>query len=163
MSTISIYILVTELVGDVTNVSTLEIVRVIMKKLLGIAAVAVVAVMVADPALAGTTNGQLSDMLSNTQKNIAGVPNFINWVSYIIGVALGVAGVSKLKAHVDNPGQTSIKDGLGRLAASGLFISLPFMLKMIRDTQAVGDDTGGIQTFNDALSGSTIDETGGGY
>lgn len=134
-----------------------------MKKLLGIAAVAVVAVMVADPALAGTTNGQLSDMLSNTQKNIAGVPNFINWVSYIIGVALGVAGVSKLKAHVDNPGQTSIKDGLGRLAASGLFISLPFMLKMIRDTQAVGDDTGGIQTFNDALSGSTIDETGGGY
>lgn len=122
-----------------------------MKKLLGIAAVAVVAVMAADPAFATGTGGQLSDMLTNTQKNIAGVPSFINWVSYIIGVALGVAGVSKLKAHVDNPGQNSIKDGLGRLAASGLFISLPFMLDMIRSTQAVGSEQGTIMQFGGDL------------
>lgn len=152
MSTISIYILVTELVGDVANVSTLEIVRVTMKKLLGIAAVAVVAVMVADPAFATPGGGtQMKDMLSGTQANLAGVPSFINWVSYIIGVALGVAGVSKLKAHVDNPGQNSIKDGLGRLAASGMFISLPFVLEVIRNTQNVGTDQANIIQFGGDL------------
>lgn len=137
-----------------------------MKKLLGIAAVAVVAVMVADPAFAqtaGAGDGQLSDMLFNTQKNLAILPNMINWVSYIIGVALGVAGVSKLKQHVDNPGQTSIKDGLGRLAASGLFISLPFMLQMIRDTQSVSDTSAQIQEFNQSLGASGANLDGGGY
>lgn len=158
MSTISIYILVTELVGDVTNVSTLEIVRVIMKKLLGIAAVAAIAVLVADPALADEK--QLSDMLLNTQRNLGSVPNFINWVSYIIGVALGVAGVSKLKQHVDNPGQTSIKDGLGRLAASGLFISLPFVLQTIRNTQDTAQSSANIYDLSDPFGDSTSGMSG---
>lgn len=126
-----------------------------MKKLLGIAAVAIVAVMVADPAFAQSAGGgsgtQMKDMLSSTQSNLAGLPSFINWISYIIGVALGVAGVSKLKAHVDNPGQTSIKDGLGRLAASGLFISLPFVLEVIRNTQNMGEDQAKIIKFGGDL------------
>ncbi len=129
-----------------------------MKKLMLTAAVAALVVTVSAPAFA---QGQMSDMLMNTQRNLGSIPNFINWVAYIIGVALGVAGVSKLKAHVDNPGQTSVKDGLGRLAASGLFISLPFMLDMIRSTQAVGNNAGTIQTFNDALGDSSVAMSGG--
>lgn len=128
-----------------------------MKKLMLTAAVAALVVTVSAPAFAQ----QMSDMLMNTQRNLGSIPNFINWVAYIIGVALGVAGVSKLKAHVDNPGQTSVKDGLGRLAASGLFISLPFMLDMIRSTQAVGSNVGTIQTFNDALGDSSVGMSGG--
>lgn len=128
-----------------------------MKKFMLTAAVAALVVTVSAPAFA---QGQMSDMLMNTQKNLGSIPNFINWVAYIIGVALGVAGVSKLKAHVDNPGQTSVKDGLGRLAASGLFISLPFMLDMIRSTQAVGNNAGTIQTFNDALGDSSVTMSG---
>ena len=127
-----------------------------MKKLMLTAAVAALVVTVSAPAFAQ----QMSDMLMNTQRNLGSIPNFINWVAYIIGVALGVAGVSKLKAHVDNPGQTSVKDGLGRLAASGLFISLPFMLDMIRSTQAVGNNAGTIQTFNDALGDSGVAMSG---
>jgi hypothetical protein len=112
-----------------------------MKKLLGSVAVVAAVSLVAGPAFAA---GQLSDSLVNTRDNLASLPVFINYASYIIGTALGVAGVSKLKAHVDNPGQTPIKDGLGRIGAAGLFISLPYLLDMIRSTQSVG---GGMGTY----------------
>ncbi len=114
-----------------------------MKKLLGSVALVAAITVLASPAFAmptgsGTGTGQMSDSIDNVRNNMSTLPILINYASYIIGVALGVAGVSKLKAHVDNPGQNPIKDGLGRLAASGLFISLPFLLDMIRNTQAVG-------------------------
>jgi len=105
-----------------------------MKKLLGTAALATVAVVLAGPALAG----QVSDSINNVAGNTTTVPTFINFASYIIGAALGVSGVSKLKAHVDNPGQTPIKDGLGRVGAAGMFISLPFVLDMLRSTETMG-------------------------
>jgi hypothetical protein len=41
--------------------------------------------------------------------------------------------------------KTPIKDGLGRIGAAGLFISLPFLLDMIRSTQAVGSGMGSYQ------------------
>ena len=116
-----------------------------MKKLLGSVAVVAAVALVASPAFAA--GGQLSDSLVNTRENLVSLPVFINYASYIIGTALGVAGVSKLKAHVDNPGQTPIKDGLGRIGAAGLFISLPFLLDMIRSTQAVGAGAGGYQSI----------------
>lgn len=110
-----------------------------MKKLLSSVALIAAVTVIATPAFAsGTGTGQMSDSIDNIRNNMSTLPILINYASYIIGVALGVAGVSKLKAHVDNPGQTPIKDGLGRLAAAGLFISLPFLLDMIRNTQAVG-------------------------
>jgi hypothetical protein len=115
----------------------------IMKKLLGSVAVVAAVTLIAGPAFAAA--GQLSDSLVNTRENLISLPVFINYASYIIGTALGVAGVSKLKAHVDNPGQTPIKDGLGRIGAAGLFISLPFLLDMIRATQSVGSGMGSYQ------------------
>lgn len=117
-----------------------------MKKLLGSIAVVAAVALVASPAFAAA-GGQLSDSLVNTRENLISLPIFINYASYIIGTALGVAGVSKLKAHVDNPGQTPIKDGLGRIGAAGLFISLPFLLDMIRSTQSVGTGTGAYQSI----------------
>lgn len=117
-----------------------------MKKLLGSIAVVAAVALVASPAFAAA-GGQLSDSLVNTRENLISLPIFINYASYIIGTALGVAGVSKLKAHVDNPGQVPIKDGLGRIGAAGLFISLPFLLDMIRSTQSVGTGTGAYQSI----------------
>lgn len=117
-----------------------------MKKLLGSIAVVAAVALVASPAFAAA-GGQLSDSLVNTRENLISLPIFINYASYIIGTALGVAGVSKLKAHVDNPGQTPIKDGLGRIGAAGLFISLPFLLDMIRSTQSVGTGAGTYQSI----------------
>ncbi len=109
-----------------------------MKKLLSGVAVAALVLVAAHPALAG---GQVSDSIKNVGQNISTTPILINYASYIIGAALGVSGISKLKAHVDNPGQTAIKDGLGRVAAAAMFISLPFVLNMLRDTSSMGTST----------------------
>ena len=105
-----------------------------MKKILGTLAIAAIAAIAAEPALAG----QVSDMIENTGNQMQAVPVYINYVSYIIGVALAVAGIAKLKAHADNPGQTSIKDGIGRLLAATAFISLPYMLTVLRASSEVG-------------------------
>lgn len=107
-----------------------------MKKLLSGVALAALVVVASSPAFA--TGGELSTSVANVGKNIATTPILINYASYIIGAALGVSGISKLKQHVDNPGQTPIKDGLGRVAAAAMFISLPFVLSMLRSTSSMG-------------------------
>lgn len=62
------------------------------------------------------------------------LPNLISTVAYIGGIGLGVAGIFKLKQHVDNPGQTPMKDGLVRLGAGGGLLALPFMTQVMTDT-----------------------------
>ena len=46
-------------------------------------------------------------------------------LDYVCGIGLGVAGILKLKGHVDNPGQTPLKDGLIRLGAGGGLLAFP--------------------------------------
>ncbi len=112
-----------------------------IKALLSTIALTGIALVVSSEAFAAAaTAPQLSSSIANVGKNISQTPILINYASYIIGTALGVAGVSKLKQHVDNPGNVAIKDGLGRVAAAALFISLPYMLNMARGTSGVGTD-----------------------
>jgi hypothetical protein len=112
-----------------------------MKKwYLSAAVAAVTLTLAATPALAQ----QLSDSINNISDNITTIPILLNYAAYIIGVALVIAGLAKLKAHIDNPGQTSIKDGLGRVVAGILFLSLPFLISLARDSMAV---TGGTASF----------------
>jgi hypothetical protein len=111
-----------------------------MKKMYGVLAITAVALTLASPAFAQ----QISDSIDNVRNNLTTVPILINFAAYIIGFALCVAGIAKLKAHVDNPGQTPIKDGLGRLAAGAMFISVPFLLDILRNTQKV---TGGSAAY----------------
>ena len=71
--------------------------------------------------------------------NSAGtLPNLISTVAYIGGVGLGVAGVFKLKQHVDNPGQTPMKDGLVRLGAGGGLLVLPYLTTAMQGTISAG-------------------------
>lgn len=111
-----------------------------MKKYLSLAVAAIAVSLVAAPA----TAQQLSDSINNLSDNISFIPILLNYAAYIIGIALIIAGFSKLKAHVDNPGQTPIKDGLGRVAAGIMFVSLPFIVSLARDTMGV---TGGTASF----------------
>lgn len=112
-----------------------------MKKLFSFFALVALTLVAASPAFATT---QLSDSVNNVRENLTTVPVLINFAAYIVGFALAVAGVGKLKAHVDNPGQNPIKDGLGRLGAGAMFISVPFLLDIVRNTQKV---TGGTATY----------------
>ncbi len=115
-----------------------------MKKILGTVAIAAVVALAASPVMAGA---QLSDMIDNTGAQLTTLPIYINYVSYIIGIALAIAGIAKLKAHADNPGQTSMKDGLARLFAATAFISLPFILTMLRDSTSTTSGTASFQSL----------------
>lgn len=83
----------------------------------------------------GTTFSNVSD---NIVTSASKFPNLISTVSYIGGIGLGVAGVFKLKQHVDNPGQTPMKDGLVRLGVGGALLTLPFLTDAMMGTVGTG-------------------------
>ena len=74
---------------------------------------------------------QTAQTFDNVGQNIiasaGSMPAMIQTVAYVGGIGLGVAGVFKLKQHVDNPGQTPMKDGLVRLGAGGGLLALPYL------------------------------------
>ena len=76
------------------------------------------------------------------------LPNLISMLAYIGGAGLAVAGIFKLKQHVDNPGQAPMKDGLIRLGAGGGLLALPAVLTAMKTTvgTATFSPTGGALT-----------------
>lgn len=90
------------------------------------AAVATLGMMMGsgDAAVAATT---FRDMSNNMVQASGGFQNLISTVCWIGGAGLGVAGIFKLKQHVDNPGQTPMKDGLVRIACGGGLLAFPFI------------------------------------
>ena len=108
-----------------------------VKTLLALCVVLTAVVVGGSPANAA----ELGDSIENVGRNLASVPQLINYASYIIGVALAVAGISKLRAHVDSPTSVPIKDGLGRIGAAAMFVSLPSLLSLAQSTVALDGGT----------------------
>jgi hypothetical protein len=75
--------------------------------------------------------GTVTDKMTSGIQNM---PKLINYASYTGGAAFGVAGILKLKQHVDNPGSVAMKDGVMRLAAAGGLLALPVMTNTIQNT-----------------------------
>ena len=73
---------------------------------------------------------------------VSGGNALISTVCWIGGAGLGVAGIFKLKNHVDNPGQTPLKDGLIRLGCGGGLLSFPFIMAAMQGTVSDGSLTG---------------------
>lgn len=96
--------------------------------------------------LLSPASAQISDSIKSVGQEIDTVPTLINYASYIMGTAMGVTGVLKLKAHVDNPSQNALYPGLGRLVAAALFVSLPFFLRIMQETTAVNTGGGAVYT-----------------
>jgi intracellular multiplication protein IcmD len=55
------------------------------------------------------------------------LPAMVQTVAYVGGIGFGVAGIFKLKAHVDQPSQVPMKDGLARLGSGGGLLALPYV------------------------------------
>lgn len=85
---------------------------------------------------AGAAFAQTSfkDVSDNIVASSSTLPNLISTVAYVGGIGLGVAGVFKLKEHVDNPAQAKMKDGLVRLGAGGGLLVLPYMTEAMMGT-----------------------------
>jgi len=93
-----------------------------------------------------------SNVTTNIQAGTSNFPNLISSVAYIGGIGLGVAGIFKLKQHVDNPGQHAMKDGLVRLGAGGGLLSLPYITSAMVGTVGTGGQAA-MPTFSAATGG----------
>ncbi len=81
------------------------------------------------------------DMSTNMTIAAGGFQNLISTVCWIGGSGLGVAGIFKLKQHVDNPGQTPMKDGLIRIACGGGLLAFPFIQTAMQGSISNGSMT----------------------
>jgi hypothetical protein len=79
-----------------------------------------------------------SSIASNIITSIASLPGLLSGVAYMFGILLGVLGILKIKDHVENPGQTPLKDGAIRLAAGGGLFALPLVYEAMTNTIGTG-------------------------
>lgn len=91
----------------------------------------------------------------NISLSIAQLPGLITGLAYLFGLLLGVLGIMKIKDHVENPGQTPLKDGAIRLAAGGALFALPIIFEAM--TETVG--TGGLGATAAGLTGVSFNVT----
>lgn len=99
--------------------------------------------------VANTGTDGVSAIAQNITEGVADWPTFIAYGCYLAGAGTGIAGILKLKAHIDSPQQTEIKEGLVRLAASGALIAIPLVLATLGDTITAGDgQAAGISRLN---------------
>lgn len=88
-------------------------------------------------------------------------PLFLSGLAYLIGLGLGVWGVLKIKAHVLNPSQVHLSEGLTRLLAAGLFFALPavvaVMINTIGNPGLAGISFVSNTLFNDASASGVCD------
>ena len=82
-----------------------------------------------------------SSISKNIVESVANLPALLAALSYMFGILLGVLGIMKIKDHVENPGQTPIKDGAIRLAAGGALLALPIIFEAMAET--TGSDGAG--------------------
>jgi hypothetical protein len=89
------------------------------------------------------TDHTFSSIAYNITNSIEDLPGLVTAVSYMMGLLLGVVGVTKIKDHVENPSQTQLKDGAIRLAAGGALFALPIVFESMLNT--IGTTNASIQ------------------
>lgn len=93
-----------------------------------LAAMATTMAMTLSSGDAFASGASFSDMATSITGEASAMPKVMAAMAYVGGVGLGIAGVLKLKSHVDNP-QTPLKEGLIRLGAAGGLLALPTILE----------------------------------
>lgn len=94
-------------------------------------------IMAAEDAQAGT---QFNDIAESVVTNIADLPGLLTGLCYLIGLILFALGCFKIKDHVENPGNTPLKDGAIRLAIGGALFAIPLVTDAMREL--IGGDSG---------------------
>jgi hypothetical protein len=114
-----------------------------MKSIHKLAALATIGMMAGSSAdaFAGGSATTFRTMSQNIIQASGSFQSLISTVCWIGGAGLGVAGIFKLKQHVDNPGQTPMKDGLIRIGAGGGLLAFPFIQSAMQGSISNGNMT----------------------
>lgn len=110
---------------------------------------AVMAVAVPFPDMAAwAQNNNIGSTVTSVSTSLKDVPLLVSIVFYIGGAALAGAGLLKLKAHAENPGQTPLGQGIGRLAVGAALLALPMVAGQIINTMDFGDSNSEFTSFD---------------
>ena len=78
-------------------------------------------------AAAGLT---LGGMASSITSSFTAVGKFLMGISYVVGIALVLAGLAKLKAHKDSPTQVPASNGIVLILIGASLLFLPTLLNV---------------------------------
>jgi hypothetical protein len=83
-----------------------------------------------------------------TGTELTNVPDIINACFYIGGAAFTGSGLLKLKQYSENPGQTPLGQGVGRVSVGAGLLALPYISSALVSTFGFGQNAAAYQKFN---------------
>ena len=89
-------------------------------------------------AAVAAAGNNFSNISANIAKGISDIPGLFSALAYLFGIMLAVLGIMKIKDHVENPGQTPLKDGAVRLLAGGALFAIPIVSEAMFETVGTG-------------------------
>ncbi len=113
--------------------------KVVVGTFLKLSVIALVAMTMLMPE-AAFAQQKMGDVMKNTTKAFSGIPLMLSMISYIAGLFLIVVALIKFKEHVDHPDRAPLSAGVKRFIASGCFLSLPFMVRVMRGSLFAAED-----------------------
>ncbi len=99
-----------------------------------VAAKATMVVMLSTSAVQQAQAMGIRDITNNLINTSGAFTDLIGTAAYIGGFGYTLAGLVKLKAHVDNPGNTPTKDYASRLTAGGALVSMPYIVTELQES-----------------------------
>lgn len=99
------------------------------------------------------TDQSFSTIFERITTSFGGLPGLISMFAYLIGIVFAIAGILKIKDHVENPGQTDLKAGAIRLIVGGALFALPFIMDTMTSTIGSQDGNVGAITLKKAEFG----------
>ncbi|MBI1301393.1 MAG: hypothetical protein GC137_07015 [Alphaproteobacteria bacterium] len=97
------------------------------------------------------TNGSIGAAICQAMVAFTYLPFFLTMIAYLIGLALGLWGILKIRDHVTSPQQTGVNEGITRLLAAGAFFTLPYIVTVI--TYSVTPVNSAAMTWIGSLTG----------
>lgn len=94
-----------------------------------------------------------STISNNIVSSTSQLPGLVSTTSYMVGLLLAILGALKIKDHVENPGNTPLKDGVIRLVVGGAAVSIPAVLDAMEQT--IGNGGGDVEDTLFATKGQT--------
>jgi hypothetical protein len=78
--------------------------------------------------------GAINDVLKNIMNSTQFIPGLFTAVAYLIGILAGVAGLLKIREHVETPDQVQLKEPVIRLLTGGAMFALPTIMQAAQQT-----------------------------
>ncbi len=83
------------------------------------------------------TDASFSTIFERITTSFGGITGLISMFAYLTGVVFAIAGILKIKDHVEAPDKTDLKAGAMRLIAGGALFALPFIMTTMQ--AAIGE------------------------